>query len=113
MDSVEDLKISLCARNFPELFLPLHWTNTYLTSVIMGDQIVLHGITNIFRLILRLVLQGLVHDCDNLWHVTTFVFSYSFPWTVVWYIFTWICSVIQIGVHVSKVSTDCNILTSN
>jgi hypothetical protein len=47
--------------------------------MIMGDQIVLHLYTNIFILILRLVSLGLVRDYDNLWHVTTFVFAYSWP----------------------------------
>jgi hypothetical protein len=64
--------------------------------------------TDIFRLILRLVLLGLVREYDSLWSVTTFLFSYSWPKTVVWYIFTWIYSVIQIGSHVCKVSTKCN-----
>jgi hypothetical protein len=43
-DCVEDLKTSVCGHNFPELLLPFHWTSTYMTSVIMGDQIVLHCI---------------------------------------------------------------------
>ena len=64
--------------------------------------------TDIFRLVLRLVLLGLVHDYDRNCHVTAFVFSYSWPQTVVWYIFTCIYSVIQIGSCVCKVSTYCN-----
>jgi hypothetical protein len=43
--------------------------------------------TYIFKLVLRLVLLGLVRDYDNFWHITTFVFSYSWPQIHIWYIF--------------------------
>ena len=46
--------------------------------------------TDIFRLVLRLVSLGLVHDYDSYWHVTTFIFSYSWPWTLVGIFSTWI-----------------------
>jgi hypothetical protein len=62
---------------------------------------------DILILVLRLVLLGLVHDYDNYWHVLAFVFSYAWPHTLVWYIFTWICNVI-FGSHVGKVSEECN-----
>jgi hypothetical protein len=41
----------------------------------------------IFRLALRLVLLGLVRDYENFFHITAFVFSYSWPQTLIWYIF--------------------------
>ena len=90
MDCVEDLKTSLCGHSFPELLL-LFSLDQYLFD--FSD----HEISDftplcidIFRLVLRLVILGLVGDYDKNWHVTAFLFAYSWPQTLVWYIFTWI-----------------------
>jgi hypothetical protein len=43
-DYVEDLKASIYSDIFPKLLLSFHGSSTCVTSVIIGDHIVLHSI---------------------------------------------------------------------
>ena len=71
MDSVEDLELTIVAFL---IYCCLSLDQYLYDFSDCGRSNYTPLYTNIFRLILRQVLLGLVHDYENLWHVATFVF---------------------------------------